>query len=414
MKVPLTLSHAFGEEFVKLIAQFAVDQKMIDSPEELVSPRFLSRSIVPHIKKLSSLFNREEKEQSDALDPYWKESSNTKNFRLAYFLYFMPSNLYRVAAVWSELGRLGYRWKAGDKLKGIEFGAGPASGICGILAGETHTKIDLPTQGNFALIEQDKGMLRLGAEWAQVFMQSLNFNEFSLREFHRKIDLPRGFLPPTAPKFNLWIMSYFLNEFSESPEEMAKKLLEAWKNHLENEGLIILVEPALKLQSRRLLAIRKALIAQIEDHPEHDLKILLPCLGHQACGALAAAEDWCHEDVSWWRPSYFKRIDQMAGLDRKTLPFSYLVLAKSSRTRDELLPALKDAKTLHRLVSPAHSEGQDLEFYLCGQDGKRRARIQPKSQKNMGAELERGDILENAEYRGDTNASRITHVKGIK
>ena len=26
------------------------------------------------------------------------------------FLYFMPSNLYRVASIWTELARLGYRW----------------------------------------------------------------------------------------------------------------------------------------------------------------------------------------------------------------------------------------------------------------------------------------------------------------
>ena len=49
----------------------------------------------------------------------------------------MPSNLFRVASVWSELGRLGYRWSpSNQKLKAIEFGSGPASGACGIAAAE--------------------------------------------------------------------------------------------------------------------------------------------------------------------------------------------------------------------------------------------------------------------------------------
>src|SRR4029079_9435320 len=106
-------------------------------------------------------------------------------------------------------------------------------------------------------------------------------------------------------------------------------------------------------------------------------------------------EDWCHEEVTWWRPPYYKKIDQLAGLDRKTLPFSYLVIARSRAKREELLPALAGAKSLHRLVSPSHWEGRDQEFFLCGQNGKLRARLK------IEEELERGDILADAEIRGD-------------
>ena len=127
------------------------------------------------------------------------------------------------------------------------------------------------------------------------------------------------------------------------------------------------------------------------------LQILLPCLGHQSCGALSKPEDWCHEEVTWWRPPYFKKIDQMASLDRKTLPFSYLVLAKSRRSREEILPELmkNPLSTRHRLVSPTHHEGRQLEFYVCGQDGKRKARYLPpkKLDKDSDEQLQRGDII---------------------
>jgi hypothetical protein len=200
-------------------------------------------------------------------------------------------------------------------------------------------------------------------------------------------------------------MSFFLNESTESPRAMARTLLQAWDDHLEEEGLVILIEPALKAQSRRLLQLRRAILEKAE---ESGLKLLLPCLGHQACGALAEAEDWCHEEVSWWRPPYLRKLDDMASLDRKSLPFSYLVFAKTQRSMQELLPNLRGAADArYRLVSPAHSEGRDLEFFLCGQSGKRRARYRDDP------ELERGDILENTELRGDTNATRIQKARRV-
>ena len=46
-------------------------------------------------------------------------------------------------------------------------------------------------------------------------------------------------------------MSYFLNEFSETPAEIARALMRDWQKHLSEEGIVILVEPALRLQSHQ-------------------------------------------------------------------------------------------------------------------------------------------------------------------
>ena len=412
MKVPEPLSTAFGAPFEELISRFATDQKLLTEPSEIRSQRFLARSVVPHVKKLSSVFNRFESDASHGLAPYWKESSNPRNLRLAYFLYFMPSNLFRVSSIIAELSRLGFRWNASKTLKGLELGAGPAAGACGIAAGEKYAPIGIPSVGNWALIEQDKGMLELGSEWAAEYFRFVHPEaDWGIRNFHRTIELEKGLLPKAAPQFNLWVCSYYLNESSLPPEKIAPLLIDAWEKHLEDEGLAIIVEPALKLQSRKLLAIRKALLAEAEVRGIDWLKILAPCLGHQACGALAAPDDWCHEDVSWWRPPYFKTIDQMAGLDRKSLPFSYLAITKSKRTHQELLPAIKSHRSTQRLVSPAHSEGKELEFFLCGEEGKRRARYRPKTEEEE--EINRGDILINAEIRGDVNSSRVESLKSI-
>jgi len=410
MKVPVSLFNGFGEEFEQLLARTCVTQGLLPSPEEIKNKRFLNRSIVPHVERLKELFNRVQKFQDKSkdkttpqgLDRYWQKGSNPENLRLAYFLSFMPGNLYRMSAIWSELSRLGYRWPDSlQTLRAIEFGAGPATGACGVLAGEKHAPLGLPAQGSFALIEQDRGTLALGENWFSSLQEWLGGSQFSTRPFHRKLEPEKSWLPRAAPRFNLWLMSFVLNEFEQSPRELAATLLESWERHLEDEGLVILLEPAMKLQSRRLLELRQEILLQAE-RVSMPLELLLPCLGHQSCGALAEPEDWCHEEVSWWRPPYLRVLDELTGLDRKSLPFSYLVFSKSKKPRKELLPAIAQAAHLHRLVSPAHRVGPDWEFYWCGKEGKRRLRLRAE-----GVELERGSILLNSEFRGDENASRI-------
>jgi len=397
MRVPEILQHACQTDFGDRLAAFVQQKGLIPSVDVLASERFLARSVVPHVRSLSALFNRDEVEQSEGLGPYWGMGSHPANRRLAYLLYFMPSNLFRVASIWSELGRLGWRApKVGPGgFRAVEFGAGGAAAVCGIALGEKHHSLGIPEEASWALIEQDRPMLEIGADWARTHFDSLGFSSWSVRQFHRQLDLgsagrkPQGFLPPSAPKFHLWLMSFFLNEVKREPRDLARLLYQSWERHLEKEGMAILVEPALRLQSRKILELRKALL---EIDKEKQFRILLPCLGHQACGALAEPQDWCHEDVSWWRPKYFSQIDRMAGLDRKTLPFSYLVVTRSDRKMQELLPDLGGAcERLQRLVSPAHKEGKEWEFFVCGAEGKRRIRYFPGK---TGEAPERGDLLD--------------------
>jgi hypothetical protein len=424
MRTPEALQRAFDSHFQETIAAFAATEGLLPDVASLSSPRFISRSLVPHIERLSELFNREEKDQADSIESYWA-GANPANKRLAYFLYFAPCNAFRVAAVWSELARLGFSWRAGDSLRALDLGAGPAAGACGIAAGESYAPIGLPMTGSFALIERDKLMLSLGQKWATEYFKSLpsaaHRPDWQLKTFHRTLEFSKGkkttILPRSAPSFNLWLSSYFLNEVQASPEDLAFALIDAWERHLDEEGLAIIIEPALKMQSRKLLALRQALIAKGPSW----LKVMLPCLGHQECGALTAsregAEDWCHDEATWWRPPYVAEIDKMAGLDRKTLPFSYLLVTKSNKTLSELLPVLQgcEASNCYRLVSPSHKgpSKRELEFFVCGKSGKKKALLRTDLIPEGQEAPSRGDILIEAEITGDAQCSRVQAVKKI-
>jgi len=157
MRVPKALSDYFQNEFESKLEEFLSKSNWIPDYEEnlLNSKRYLSRSIAPHIEKLSSTFNRLKKETP--LHPnegaYWKDSSHPKNLKLAYFLSFMPPNMFRMASVWSELSRLGFSWPfEGDDLKAVDFGAGPATSTTAIAIAEQHSPIGIPRSGSFALI----------------------------------------------------------------------------------------------------------------------------------------------------------------------------------------------------------------------------------------------------------------------
>ena len=423
MIIPASLSDAFGHSFQSLLGQFLSVEGYLRDATDLSSVRFLARSVVPHIERLSARFNRLEQSASLGLEPYWGQSSHPRNLRLAYLLGFMPPNLVRTAAIWAELHRFGYRFPAGP-FRALELGSGPGSATAGIISGEYHAPLGIPPSATFALIEQDRGILELGQNWCRTYADSYHRPGWSFQPFHRRLDLQSPLLPPRAPQFQLWLMSYTLNEWDIPAEALAERLLESWENHLAEEALVILVEPALKTQSRRLLELRAALLKRLQSSAGPPLQVLLPCLGHQACGALADPEDWCHEALTWWRPPYLQALDRLTRLDHKILPFSYLVLARSQRSREELLPVLRrtSPRARYRLVSPAYPQGRTLEYYVCGDVGKQRARsakLEPASVPSLPAistppgDLERGAVITVDSHSGLTTPFTLYGVKQL-
>ncbi len=282
----------------------------------------------------------------------------------------MP-NAMRAASIFAELSTLGYQQ---PMLKVLELGAGPASGITGMLAASNlHL---FPSPQHIALIDQEQSMLNLGASWLRRLYQK------SIRCVKHDM-LKENFLPEKAPRFDCIIMSYSLNELALTPENSARMIETAIKRHLTPKGIFVIIEPALRSSTRRLLEMRSHLKAHV----------LLPCMGNHPCGALRDPDDWCHEDISWWRPESRRILDELMHHDHKNLPFSYLVLAQS--------PLLALPQKVTRIVSNCQKKARDCEFYLCTPEGKRRVRTR------FDERLERGSILASPHLRGDPASTRL-------
>lgn len=419
MRIPLWLSNALlSEWYQESLVEFFLTEKWITSKEELFSDRFLSRSVQPHLERLSAHFNRLEGDPDESgLAPYWKSSSHSDHVRMAYFLAYFPSNFIRTASVMYEVAhRCNLSGLSQKPLRVLELGSGPAASTNALAFLATRPEFAIFQNARFAWIESDRKMLDAAQRYFSIFQGKINAPPAKVDLFHRKILQKPGdtVLPPRAPQFDIILSSFFWNELNLTPEGTVEAIEQMLHKHLSRDGFFIWIDPALKAQSRKVLTVRKLLLERRTFTKQFSVR--LPCMGHQECGALRQAEDWCHEEVVWWRPEILRKLDNLVELDHRRLPFSYLVIQKQKSN--------ENTNPFYRLVSPSHEEGKAQEFFLCGTSGKSRARIHPSQLKILNENREpvlvqdrrlmRGDLLETVSWESQNETQRLKKLNSAE
>jgi SAM-dependent methyltransferase len=200
-------------------------------------------------------------------------------------------------------------------------------------------------------------------------------------------DLARE-LPSVEGRFDLIVAAHLLGELylgEAAPERidaLARRVLAWCRGFLDDGGLVILLEPALRETSRALIAVRDRLIVS-------GLSVVAPCFWTGPCPALSRERDWCHDAAK--APSA-PRVD-----------FSYLAL------RTDAVPAAGPA--LFRVVSDRLVEKGRLKIFACGASGRHAfARLDRAASDANAAfdELERGDIATIAGTRFASDGLRVT------
>jgi hypothetical protein len=139
----------------------------------------------------------------------------------------------------------------------------------------------------------------------------------------------RGDLRAGPGEFDLVVLGAVLVEVGHGQAEAARvellrQLLRGiLAQNVGGDGLLLVVEPALKVTSRRLQQVREALRA------EAGLFVVAPCPHAEACPLLTRAEDWCHEDLAVDLPAALVPIARAAGLRWQGLTYSRLALSTS-------------------------------------------------------------------------------------
>jgi len=215
----------------------------------------------------------------------------------AYRHYFLPLNFIRVESVI----RRGQQVDFFENFETtIDWGAGPGTASFALAKNEI-LKSQLKNQ---ILIEKSPAAVKAFTDLNSQLLQPKVTTELTLQNLN------------SNKNKTLLTFSYSLTEMNELPK--------GWN---EFEGLMIL-EPATHQDGRKLLELRKKLIAE-------GYYIWAPCLHQNDCPLLIHSKtDWCHDRFHVNAPQWFQQLEQQLPIKNRTVTTSYVLARKTKPTYD--------------------------------------------------------------------------------
>jgi ribosomal protein RSM22 (predicted rRNA methylase) len=270
----------------------------------------------------------------------------------AYFLYNFPTNLAKIAVVIEKI-RLHYP----DLLCGrtrmsiLDIGCGNGAGICGAY----YALRDFPGIQQFNFVGIDSSDPMLGQ--ARVVARWLRRRDPRVRVHFSKSKIEDSYPLAIKRKYDLIMCINSLAEIIEE-EDIQIRFIGSTFRHLRDGGLFIMIEPALKKFSRRLMRLRNRLVSNKR------IQLLLPCLHDSPCALLEVdnRKEWCHQSLSWSPPDFLRIINQGINREIDVLKFSYLVIARSTERLKRPCG--------HLVISHLLKEKGKQRCYICTPEGR--------------------------------------------
>ena len=302
-----------------------------------------------------------------------KNYFNRKEARSAYLLYFTLTNFAKILKCLHECARVS-AFNSSD-LDILDVGCGP--GTAALACSSFFANRPLSITG----VDQNREILKdASALFSMIGGPHHSF--LTINEEIRPASIGQRL---KGKRFDIIIAANVLNEVGGVKEQLrlCQTMLD---DYLKDNGVVIVVDPALQKTTRALMEVRDLLNAQI----------LAPCLHQDPCPMRAQnRRDWCHFYLEWKCPEIIRKVDRLLEIRHDYLKMAYLILKKSTPPSS---PLQKGSKIdLWRVVSsPLRSKGK-CEFVLCG-DGrlKRICRLdRDRSDKNRVFDyVKRGDLIQ--------------------
>jgi SAM-dependent methyltransferase len=164
---------------------------------------------------------------------------------------------------------------------------------------------------------------------------------------------------PVGGPWELIVVGHFLNELGSGAADRLERrvaFLNKLKGVLAPGGRILLLEPASHGPNTDALAVRDAVAAA-------GWTIAGPCFFQGACPARAAGAA-CHDVLKWKVPHLVAQTARRAGIDKRELPFTWLVLRPDG-------PVPSADPSLVRVVSePLMNKAGRRRVVVCGLTGR--------------------------------------------
>ena len=295
--------------------------------------------------------------------------------------FFLPRDAPKIAAPLAELAAAGALPRARE-LRVLDLGAGLGTSALGaarlLLAQPGVERVHVDA------VDRDGAALELAQALCERYAQQAGL-ALSMRT--RTAALAPQLLERLAPPYQLILLGFVLNELAQDaadPAEQHARWFTRLSGLLADDGAIVVLEPALRVQSRALQLARARLLAH--GGPPY---LFAPCLHAGACPLLERERDWCHERLPLALPAEIAGVAHDAGLREAELSYSYLTLTRAPRSLVELAGDAPPEQ-LYRVVSAGLASKGKLELALCGPGGATRARRLDRHARPDNAGFEHG------------------------
>jgi ribosomal protein RSM22 (predicted rRNA methylase) len=276
------------------------------------------RTVRLHRKKL----NRLQKNLRALSHDFAHRTASADKFSDAYFAYNFPMNLAKIRIVVLQLQHLYPQvLEHLTEFRICDIGCGEGAGMLGIYYGlQEFRKL------RFSGFDTSPQMLRKCKD----MMRWLKNGDARVQVRLQQQNMSHGLLKKKVAKYDIVILANSLTEmFTDGtiPVNFIERLLKSCTDN----GVIIVLEPATKNLSRRLMTLRNDIINRQKG------QVLLPCLHSENCPLIdiRKQKDWCHQSILWDPPDYMNILNQGLNREIDRLKFSYLVIAQKNFPRHD-------------------------------------------------------------------------------
>ncbi|MGI6680968.1 MAG: small ribosomal subunit Rsm22 family protein, partial [Bdellovibrionota bacterium] len=147
-----------------------------------------------------------------------------------------------------------------------------------------------------------------------------------------------------------------LNVINELEKEDLEDLLLNFDTLLADDGVLIILEPALKFSTRKLMDFRNKILEK------YQYKISYPCFHDKECPMLSCKNDWCHGELQGLDSRLVNMLDGITGFNKHKIKYSCAVFYKNKK---EKFVSYEDYA---RVVSVPKLSNRGLSFTACALD----------------------------------------------
>jgi ribosomal protein RSM22 (predicted rRNA methylase) len=316
------------------------------------------------IEQLTDLFTRSL--DRERFDDYFSDES----LLLAYGLFFFPRNFVRIQFPIVELLQRG--WSVPENVRILDLGAGTGASAFGA----AHQLKSLVPEISITLTAADHSASALAI--FKNILEDAPLPYLSADTF--PTDLKKIKIPG---KFHIVILSFALNEFAEEIRNGEDRWIQVLMGCLEENGVILILEPAARDASERLERIRDRIAVKGEQY------LWGPCLHHYGCPLLAGGKFWCHEVREWTPPQSLELMNRHFYRKITTLKYSFLLIGRNPA------PSIVESPAHFRLIAPWIKGKGKWTAFGCAADGHRYQYeiLQRNSSLMNRINSERGDLV---------------------